>query len=151
MNRRAMYMYGVTLPIGETGLIGNGLGQTLSAGSKNLNKPTMEIGEEGGSLSVDGVDMEFMFVPGGEADRGGLRGGSEAVQYGQSVIYLGGDVITAIAGHPVSGYSDYFAALFDTRAGERVDITVNRNGRSIELKGVVLIEQTEDNSRWLVR
>ena len=67
MNRRAMYMYGVTLPIGETGLIGNGLGQTLSAGSKNLNKPTMEIGEEGGSLSVDGVDMEFMFVPGGEA------------------------------------------------------------------------------------
>ena len=67
MNRRAMYMYGVTLPIGETGLIGNGLGQALSAGSKNLNKPTMEIGEEGGSLSVDGVDMEFMFVPGGEA------------------------------------------------------------------------------------
>ena len=109
-----------------------------------------QIAEYSGLDISDGI-LVSQVVPGGEADRGGLRGGSEAVQYGQSVIYLGGDVITAIAGHPVSGYSDYFAALFDTRAGERVDITVNRNGRSIELKGVVLIEQTEDNSRWLVR
>ncbi len=109
-----------------------------------------QIAEYSGLSVSDGI-LVSQVVPGGEADRGGLRGGAEAVQYGQSVIYLGGDVITAINDKPVNGYNDYFAALFDTRPGDKVDITVMRNGRSIVLKNVALVEQTEDNSRWLVR
>ena len=64
---------------------------------------------------------------------------------------LGGDVITAIDGKPIRDYSDYFAALFSTAAGDKVDITVLRNGREVVLPGVELVEQTEENSRWLVR
>ncbi len=109
-----------------------------------------QIAEYSGLDISDGI-LVSQVVPGGEADRGGLRGGSEAVQYGQSVIYLGGDVITAIGDSPVRSYSDYFAALFHTRAGDSVDITIMRNGRSIVLDDVRLVEQTEDNSRWLVR
>ena len=103
------------------------------------------------SLPVSEGILVSQVVPGGEADRGGLKGGSEAVQYGQSVIYLGGDVITAIDGRSVSGYDDYFAALFGTRPGDKVDITVVRKGAETLLKDVVLVAQTEDNSRWLVR
>ncbi len=109
-----------------------------------------QIAEYSGLGITDGI-LVSQVVPGGEADRGGLRGGDEAVQYGQSVIYLGGDVITAINGIPVTGYSDYFAVLFDTRPGDSVDLTIMRDGRSIVLRNVVLVEQTEDNSRWLVR
>ena len=109
-----------------------------------------QIAEYSGLDITEGI-LVSQVVPGGEADRGGLRGGSEAVQYGQSVIYLGGDVMTAIGDSPVRSYSDYFAALFHTRAGDSVDITIMRNGRSIVLDDVRLVEQTEDNSRWLVR
>lgn len=109
-----------------------------------------QIAEYSGLSVSEGV-LVSQVVPGGGADRGGIRGGSEAVQYGQSVIYLGGDVITAINGKAVKGYNDYFAALFDTRPGDQVSVTVLRNGRTLELKNVVLVEQTEDNSRWIVR
>lgn len=109
-----------------------------------------QIAEYSGLSISDGI-LVSQVVPGGEADRGGLRGGSEAVQYGQSVIYLGGDVITAINGKEIKDYSDYFTALFDTRSGDSVDLTIMRDGRSIVLRNVVLVEQTEDNSRWLVR
>ncbi len=128
----------------ETGSVHRGWLDILSV---ELNP---QIAEYSGLSISDGI-LVSQVVPGGEADRGGLKGGSEAVQYGQSVIYLGGDVITAINDIPVASYSDYFAALFHTRAGESVDITVMRNGRSIVLSGVRLVEQTEDNSRWLVR
>ena len=103
------------------------------------------------SLPITEGILVSQVVPGGGADRGGLRGGSEAVQYGQSIIYLGGDVITAIDGRPIRDYSDYFAALFSTAAGDKVYITVLRSGREVVLPGVELVEQTEENSRWLVR
>ena len=89
-------------------------------------------------------------VPGGNADRAGIRGGSQAVQYGQSVIYLGGDVITAIDGMPINGYEDYFAALFDTNPGETVTLSIIRNGSVMNLDAV-LIERTVENSGWIAR
>lgn len=90
-------------------------------------------------------------VPAGKADRAGLKGGSEKAQYGQSVIYLGGDVITAINGYGIGSYVDYFAALFSTKPGDKVDITVNRKGEYITIKNVELVEQTEENTRWILR
>ena len=128
----------------ETGSVHRGWLDILSV---QLNS---QIAEYSGLAVSKGI-LVSQVVPGGEADRGGLRGGSEAVQYGQSIIYLGGDVITAINGRSVSSYSDYFAALFDTKAGERVDITIYRDGQYTTLENVMLVEQTEDNSRWLVR
>lgn len=103
------------------------------------------------SIPVDKGIVVSQVVPGGEADRGGLRGGTTAVQYGQSVIYLGGDVITAIDGKPVEGYDDYFAVLFDTDAGDTVDITVLRDGVPVVLEDVTLIERTMENSGWIAR
>ncbi len=103
------------------------------------------------SLPISEGILVSQVVPGGEADKGGLRGGSEAVQYGQSVIYLGGDVITGMNGRRIRGYDDYFAALYGTHEGDKVDITVFRRGSETVLEGVKLVAQTEENTRWLVR
>ncbi len=90
-------------------------------------------------------------VPAGPADRAGLKGGSERAQYGASVIYLGGDIIIAIDGKEVKSYTDYFAALFNTQAGDKVDVTVYRKGSFLTIKDVVLVEQSAENTRWIVR
>ena len=103
------------------------------------------------SLPVDEGILISQAVPGGEADGCGLRGGTEATQYGQSVIYLGGDVITAINGKPIRGWNDYFTFFFSSHAGDEVTVTVLREGERVDISGVTLIEQDESNIRWIAR
>lgn len=103
------------------------------------------------SLPISQGILISQVVPAGKADKAGLKGGAERAQYGQSVIYLGGDVIVAINGNRISGYVDYFATLFSTKPGDKVDIIVNRRGENILIKGVELVEQTEENTRWILR
>lgn len=90
-------------------------------------------------------------VPAGPADRAGLRGGSEMVQYGSSVIYLGGDIITKIGETVVDGYNDYFTALLQTREGDKVDVEVFRNGSYVTVRGVELVRQNTENTSWIIR
>ena len=103
------------------------------------------------SLPVSEGILISQVIPAGEADSTGLRGGSRAVQYGNSVIYLGGDVITALDDTPVRGYSDYYAFMAASDSGDKVDVTVNRNGDEIVIKNVPLVEQTLENMRWVIR
>ncbi|MBQ0070418.1 MAG: PDZ domain-containing protein, partial [Spirochaetales bacterium] len=72
-------------------------------------------------------------------------------QYGNSVIYLGGDVIVKINDTPIENYTDYFSALFSTKAGDKITVTVLRNGQYLVLDGVELVEQTEENTQWILR
>ena len=103
------------------------------------------------NLSVEKGILVSQVVPMGMADKGGIKGGSEKAQYGSSVIYLGGDVVVAINGRKVEDYTDYFALLFTSSPGDKVDVTVVRNGETVELKGVELVQQTEENTRWILR
>ena len=103
------------------------------------------------NLSVEKGILVSQVVPRGMADKGGIKGGSEKAQYGSSVIYLGGDVVVAINGRKVEDYTDYFALLFTSSPGDKVDVTVVRNGETVELKGVELVQQTEENTRWILR
>ncbi len=102
-------------------------------------------------LVVDEGILVSQVVPAGKADKGGIKGGNEKAQYGQSIIYLGGDVIVKINDTPITGYSDYFAFLFSTKAGDKVDVTVIRNGQERVLEGIELVEQTEENTQWILR
>ena len=102
-------------------------------------------------LNVSEGILVSQVVPAGRADRGGLKGGSEKAQYGQSVIYLGGDVIVRINDKEIRNYTDYFSALFSTKAGDKVDVTVSRKGQLVVLSDVELVEQTEENTRWILR
>lgn len=67
MGRRSMYMFGAFLPKGEAGNIGTGLGQTCSVGKKGAMMPTIEIRSSKDTLTIDGLNMEFISAPGAEA------------------------------------------------------------------------------------
>lgn len=103
------------------------------------------------SLPVSQGIIISQVVPSGEADRAGLRGGDQLTQYGSSVIYLGGDIITALDGVPITGYNDYYAFMASHNAGDKIDVTVVRDGKTVTVRNVVLVEQTVENMRWLIR
>jgi S1-C subfamily serine protease len=70
----------------------------------------------------------------GFAEKAGLRQGSEPVRYGSSVIYLGGDIITAVDGMKTETLADLYSALEDNKPGEKVRIEVLRGESAIKLE-----------------
>lgn len=66
---RNSYMYGENLPVDVTGLVDTGLGQAIEGGEITFIEPTDIIGTQGGSLTIDGLHLEFMYAP-GEAPTG---------------------------------------------------------------------------------
>jgi len=67
MSRRAQYMYGTALPVGERAQIDIGLGKALSKGTISLIPPNDLIKQVYETRSIDGVEIEFHLVPGSEA------------------------------------------------------------------------------------
>jgi S1-C subfamily serine protease len=79
---------------------------------------------------------------GGLAERAGLRQGSEPVQYGRSVIYLGGDIITSVNGMKINTLADLYSSLEACKPGDRVKVNINRNGNESSLE-IVLADREE--------
>jgi S1-C subfamily serine protease len=78
----------------------------------------------------------------GLAERAGLRQGAEPVQYGRSVIYLGGDIITAVNGMKTNTLADLYSSLEASRPGDTVKIEIIRGGNTITLD-VTLADREE--------
>ena len=76
------------------------------------------------------------------AYKAGLKGGTEAVRFTRTsqIFYIGGDIITAINGTPVSSSADYNSVLENTKPGDTAIVTVIRGSERIDLK-IVLEEQ----------
>ena len=87
-----------------------------------LNLPTQ------GGLLVQEVEA------GSAADRAGLRGGRETVQIGNVQLVVGGDLIMAIDGKPIDRNDAISRALSRKRTGDTLELTVFRNGRTMNLK-----------------
>jgi len=73
---------------------------------------------------------------GGNAEEAGIRGGSQekAVRTGNTVIYLGGDIITGINGEKITSLSDFYAALERTQPGDIVTVSVTRGRRELSME-----------------
>jgi alkyl sulfatase BDS1-like metallo-beta-lactamase superfamily hydrolase len=67
MNRRLFYQYGLLLPVGPHGYVGQGLGQSVSAGAVGLIAPTRIVENPIEEFEVDGVKMVFQNTPNTEA------------------------------------------------------------------------------------
>lgn len=67
------------------------------------------------------------------ADKAGIRGGREAVRYGRSTFYIGGDIIIKADGITVKTLTDLYSALEDNHPGDKVGLTVLRGKREVEL------------------
>jgi len=79
---------------------------------------------------------------GGLAEKAGLRQGSDPVQYGRSVIYLGGDIITAVNGMKTNNLADLYSALEDNKPGDVVKVEVNRAGSTLTMN-ITLADREE--------
>jgi S1-C subfamily serine protease len=75
--------------------------------------------------------MVLQVVEGGAADEAGIRGGTQPAQVGRYVIYLGGDVITRVAGQPVTSPDDLDRILKEKKIGDTVEVEVVRSQRKM--------------------
>jgi S1-C subfamily serine protease len=73
-------------------------------------------------------------VPGGAAERAGLRGGTQQAYLGNTPIYLGGDLIVAIDEDRVTNPQDISEIMDRHQAGDTVTVTFYRGSRKLTLK-----------------
>ena len=87
-------------------------------------------------------------VSGGNAEAAGIRGGkrSEAVRYGRTIIYLGGDIIVSVDGTPVGSLANLYEALEDNRPGDAVDVELLRGRRRVATK--VVLSTRPERFQW---
>ncbi len=101
-----------------------------------LRQAGMEVPVEKGLLVLS-------VVPGGPADQAGIRGGREVVRIGGYRVPVGGDIITAVNGHPVPTLQELNVYLdSQTRVGETVEVTLFRGGKEMRVK-VALAERPQ--------
>lgn len=71
---------------------------------------------------------------GSPADEAGLRGSYKPVTLNGQRVLIGGDVITAVNGEPVSDMDQLRSLLQDSRPGDSWTLTILRAGNSLEVK-----------------
>ncbi len=95
-----------------------------------------EIAEELG-LAADYGLLIVQAVPGGSADRAGLRGGTERAYLGNIPIMIGGDLIVAIDGEKIESQQILAQIMNKHRAGDTVKVTIFRGKKQIEVPVVL--------------
>ena len=78
----------------------------------------------------------------GLAERAGLRQGNDPVQYGRSIIYIGGDIITSVNGMRTNTLADLYSSLESSRPGDIVSVDILRAGRPMTLN-ITLADREE--------
>jgi S1-C subfamily serine protease len=76
-----------------------------------------------------GYLVEIVF-DGSPADLAGVRGGNLSVVIQGEEYLLGGDIVTAIQGAPIRTHQDYIAKVKTLKAGQRVKVTLARDGQT---------------------
>ncbi len=101
-----------------------------------LRRAGMEVTVEKGLLVLS-------VVRGGPADRAGIRGGNQVVRIGGYRVPVGGDIITAVNGHPVPTLRELNVYLdSQTRVGDTVEVTIYRGGQEMRVT-VTLAERPQ--------
>lgn len=84
-------------------------------------------------------------VPGGPADKAGLKGGNRVIYVDSTQIIVGGDIITKIDGKPVESMEELRAEIQKRKVGDTVVLTYIRGGKEYTVK-VKLEAMPEDLS-----
>ncbi len=85
-------------------------------------------------LKVERGAMITDVVPGGPADKAGLKGGNRQIQVGNTLLVVGGDVITQIDKFGVADADDLIKHIRERKPGETVTLKVYRDGKAKEVK-----------------
>jgi S1-C subfamily serine protease len=92
-----------------------------------------DLAEQMGLAADYGVLIQKV-IPGGAAERAGLRGGNQQAYLGNTPIMVGGDLIVAIDGQQVTDPQDISTIMDKHQAGDTVEVTVFRGRRQMTLK-----------------
>jgi len=84
-------------------------------------------------LPADSGLLVQRVLPGGAAERAGLKGGTERAYLGNNPIMVGGDLIVAIDGQDVQDQPQLAQIMNNHRAGDTVRVTIYRGKRRIDL------------------
>ncbi len=85
-------------------------------------------------LAADYGMLIQQVLPGGAAERAGMRGGRQQAYLGNTPIYLGGDLIIAIDGRQVTNQMDMAQIMDDHKAGDTVTVTFLRGQQKMTVK-----------------
>jgi S1-C subfamily serine protease len=96
-------------------------------------------------LAVDSGVLIQKVVPGGAADRAGLKGGNQQAYVGNMPIMLGGDLIVAVDGQEVTDPDDINALMDKHQAGDTISVTIYRGRKQITIK-LILGEAREQST-----
>jgi S1-C subfamily serine protease len=107
--------------------------------------PVIPVLIRAGDLPVNKGIVVSEVKPGSSAARAGLRGGDPSRRialgvWGGTSVYLGGDVIVAMNGEPVTNLGEYMGALEETRPGSEILLEVVRGTQRLEIR-VLLSER----------
>lgn len=96
-------------------------------------------------LAADAGVLVQQVVPGGAADRAGMRGGRERAYLGNTPIYIGGDLIVQIDEQDIETVQDIANVLDNHRSGETVNVVVYRGKQKVTLK--VTLDEARGSQR----
>ncbi len=85
--------------------------------------------EQGSPVPIDKGLLVSTVRRGTNADRAGLKGGTKAVRYYQSVFNVGGDILVNVDGMPISSIADLYSALEDNKPGDSITIQFYRGSK----------------------
>ncbi len=85
-------------------------------------------------------------VPGGPADRAGLKGGDRKLRFQAGAYKVGGDVIVAVDGHKVIAPDDLARYISSYPPGQKVTLTVLHDGQTEQVE-VTLGKRPDSVSR----
>lgn len=72
-------------------------------------------------------------VPGGSADKAGIRGATQQVQIGRYLIPVGGDIIISADNQPIRSNDDLDRALKGKNIGDKIQVEIMRGSRKTTL------------------
>src|SRR5208282_3424206 len=81
----------------------------------------------------EGILIERV-TPGGAAEGAGIRGGNKVVLAGLQELRIGGDVLIAIDGKPVTNQMDLNLLLNRAQPGDSVTLTIVRDGKKMDVQ-----------------
>ena len=92
-----------------------------------------DIADQLGLASDHGL-LIVRVVPGGAADRAGLKGGTERAYLGNQPIMIGGDLIVTIDGQDVQDQQELSRLMNGHRAGDTIRVTIYRGKRKMQVQ-----------------
>jgi len=127
---------GFAIPINTAKAVLNDLVTLGRVRRPALGVSTIPVGPELAQQMGLPVDFGLLIIkvlPGGAAERAGLRGGNERAYLGNIPIMLGGDLIVAIDGENVQDQQDLAQVMNAHRAGDSVKVTVYRGKQKLDV------------------